>query len=274
MSGDLFEERMKELTIDEANLKNRNLAVGLAGQSLAMNQRDEPGIIEEQLSLEKQIETIDNLIQSNSLEYNPSKKCKEWVHPDITQDILNEDKIILSDFGVHRFRQVISGYLHKGLLLSNYTHEEIQLKMLDIVLDINDTIFQEYEKIFYRPSIERCEAWLNEEISEKLEIKKIAHSVLGLEMNEKVEKEKILKELEFELEKKVHVIREKLFKQKIKQFPLLLRIIQDNIHNCYARAEGGQERRSLRQHMQITETTGLNIPMQEKKGLLGRMGLK
>jgi len=45
-------------------------------------------------------------------------------------------------------------------------------------------------------------------------------------------------------------------KSKLKRFESLVRDIQDTIHSAYQRAYRGEERKTLRQHSQITENRG------------------
>jgi len=49
-------------------------------------------------------------------------------------------------------------------------------------------------------------------------------------------------------------IKEMYQKEKLKGFEHLMRTIQDTVHSAYLRAWNGQERRSLRQHMHISES--------------------
>lgn len=267
-SEEEYTKKMQELTTMQVKLQNEGLALSLASHS-GNSGFMQPGIIKEQLSLGEELEVIDHLIQSHTLEYDSKQNKEVWKAP------TDEDFIIFSDYGVHLFRQIISAYLNKNTLLSNYQPEIINTKMLDIATTINDEVLLSYEKIFYKPTIERCEKEITRDIDEKLKIKKMAMETLGLAYDEGMEKAKVIKEMEYQLEKRILNIRQKLFKDKLKKFSVILRLIQDIIHSTYNRAELGQERRSLRQHMQVTETTGgLNMPIPEKKGLLGRVGLK
>lgn len=263
-----YEEKMKTLLLEEQKYKNSNYALGLGQTSMQMN-KDDAGLIKEQLSLGEELETIDYLLRSYSLEYNPQTKRNEWKKPD------NEDFIIFSDYGVHLFRQIISAYLNKNTLLSNYEDKVIQTKMYDLSTEINDLILLSYEKIFLMPTIERCKQEIENDVSERLEIRTIACEFAGLEVDKSQERERIIKTIEYQLEKKIAEVRQRIFKQKLNRFSLILRFIQDIIHSTYNRAEGGQERASLRKHMQVSEVSGANpMPQNNKRGLLDRMGFK
>lgn len=271
IGNEVYEQRMKEIVLAQEQLKTQGYAQSLGSQQGNIM---DPNLMRQQLSLGEELETIDYLLQSYSLVYNPQTKKKEWVKPDVEQNILNEDQIILSDYGVHYFREKIAGYINKNTLLSNYDEDTILTKMLDIATTINDDIFLLYEKMFFIPTIQRCKMELEKEISERLLIRKIAYDTLGLNFSLPEEKKEVVKTLEYELEEKILKIRQRLFKAKIKRFTSLLRLIQDTIHSSYNRALGGQERRSITSHMTINETTGgFNMPVQENKSLLAKMGL-
>lgn len=267
---ELYEQRMKEILMAQEQLKTQGYAQAVSQQG---NPQD-VNLMKQQLSMGEELETLDYLLQSYSLVYNPQTKKKEWVKPDVDKDILNEDQIILSDYGIHYFREKIAGYINKNTLLSNYDEETILNKMYDITTTINDDIFLLYEKMFLIPSIERCKRELELEISNRLEIREIAYTTLGFTYDKEKEKEAVLRSMEYQLEEKIFKIRQRLFKAKLKRFNSLLRLIQDTIHSSYNRALGGQERRGLNSHMTITEANGgFNMPVQEKKSILSKIGL-
>ena len=58
-------------------------------------------------------------------------------------------------------------------------------------------------------------------------------------------------------------IKEQIIKDKLKLFEMLMREIQDIVHSAYNRAYGGQERKTLRQHIHISETMS---PNQQQRG--------
>ena len=58
---------------------------------------------------------------------------------------------------------------------------------------------------------------------------------------------------------------------KRKMYPMLVRQIQDIVHSTYLRAYGGKERESLRRHMHVSESQGLNPTSQNNQGGGSRM---
>lgn len=262
------EEEYQEAMMDRMKLEQQGLQFNLAHQNPQQDYND-TGIIKEQLSLGEELEIIDNLLESKELVYNPLTKAREWTKPK------DEDKIVLSDFGVFHFRQVISGYINKNKLLSNYEEETILDKMKDIATTINDDIFNMYEDIFFKPTTKWCFQQVKEQLEEEVEVKRLTHEIAKVPFNEAKYREEMLKELESKIEARIEEVRKESLKKKIKKMNFLIRFIQDAIHDTYNRAFQGQERRSLRQTMTVTEAKGGfsmgNMP--QKKNSLGWWGL-
>lgn len=234
-------------------------------------QEQEKSIISEQLNLGEELDRIDYLLRGYVIERNEKTGQSSWVKPE------DNNMIVLSNYGVHLIRNTIAWYLNKNTLLSNYDEKTIMNKMEDIANDLNDTIFMEYEKIFQYPMLEDCKKELQKRIENKTDIK-----IFGIELIRKEEatteekkeiEEKILKEIEPVIERELTKIKEQIIKNKLKRFLILIREVQDAIHSTYLRALGGQERRTLREHIHISENKGgIIIPGNRDEGnFLSRM---
>lgn len=241
---ELQEYFQKELQKSELQKAQMSLA------NQRMIPQPDPGIIKEQLDLGEELQRIDYLLRSWTLKTDPETGQSKWVQPD------NEDLIILTDYGVEYFREWIAWYVNKNTLLSNYEEETILDKMRDIAHRINDGIFEQYEKIFLYPSFERCARELKDRLERREKTRKFVYEMLGREVSDEEITKEIAKEMEPSIEKELAKVKQKLMKDKLKRFPDVLRKIQDTIHSAYLRALGGQERRSIRQNIQITETKG------------------
>jgi len=252
---ELNEYFQKEL--QKSELQKAQMSLGNQAQMIP---QADPGIIKEQLDLGDELKRIDFLLRSYSLVTDPNTGQSKWAKPD------NEDLIILTDYGVEYFREYIAWYINKNTLLSNYEEETILDKMRDIAHQINDGIFNQYEKIFLYPSFDRVTQELKDRIKRKEKTRKFVYEILGKEVSEEEITREILAEAEGNIEKELSKIRQKLMKDKLKRFPDILRKVQDTIHSAYLRALGGQERRSIRQNIQITETKGgFSMPDTENK---------
>lgn len=234
-------------------------------------QEQEKSIISEQLNLGEELDRIDYLLRGYTIERNEKTGQSSWVKP--TDNIM----IVLSDYGVHLIRNTIAWYLNKNTLLSNYDEKTIMNKMEDFSNDLNDTIFMEYEKVFQYPTLEDCKKELQKRIENKMDIK-----IFGIELIRKKEataeekkeiEEKILKEIEPVIERELAKIKEQIIKNKLKRFLIIMREVQDAVHSTYLRALGGQERRTLREHIHISENKGgVFLPSNKEDGnFLSRM---
>jgi hypothetical protein len=252
----------KELAKRQLQQMDQQIAIG---NSQMMDQHqlsdvESVSLVKEQLDLGKDIERIDKLLRGWTLVQ--TQQGEKWEEPK------NEDLIILSEQGIHYFRQILANYVHKGTMLSHYEQDDILQKMHDLANQINDDIFISYETLFKMPSVKRCTKELKKRIENKSEVKKFARELLGQPVNETEIKSQVMKEMEINLEIELTKIKDKLFNDKLKRFSSYLLWIEDLIHSTYQRAYNGAERRTLRQHMQITETTGaVGIP-EQKGGML------
>lgn len=249
----------RELNKRQVQLMDQQIAQGNS-QTMESNQistGENEGLVKEQLDMGKDIERIDKLLRGWHVVQTSSGE--KWEAP------TNEDLIILSDQGIHYFRQILANYVHKGTMLSAFEVEDVNQKMHDLANQINDDIFTSYELLFKMPSVERCKEELDKRLANKVKVKQFINELVGKNVEEEELKEEVLREMEWNLEIELGRIRDKLFNDKLKRFSSYLLWIEDIIHSTYQRAVGGQERRSLRQHMQITENVGA-IGMPEQKG--------
>jgi len=225
----------------EAQVNTANL--NASQQHMSIPEPD-TNLIREQLDLGPELKRIDYLLRSYTLVDG------KWVKP------TEENLIILSDYGVHIIREFISWYVNKNTLLSNYEEEMILDKMKDSATVLNELIFRNYEKIFLEPSFESCRKELMKRLEKKAEIKQFARTLVGQESNKEDIQKQLLSEIEDKIEGELDKIKKELRSDKLKRFSFILRVVQDTVHSAFNRAWNGQERRSLRQHMQITETKG------------------
>ena len=251
------EIRSTRVEADTEKIKNIQQEVMLASQDKSM--------IREQLDLGEELERIDYLLRGYALEKDSETGEVSWVKP------TNDDMIILSDYGVHLIRNTIAWYINKNTLLSNYDNDTILTKMEDFACDLNDTVFMEYEKVFQYPSLDDCKKILDARIENKKRLRIYALEVLGKKVSD-IDKEdieeNILKQLEPIIDKELDKIKQQIIKSKLKRFMLIIREIQDAVHSTYNRAFMGQERKTLREHIHISETKGDRFNQPQKIGIL------
>lgn len=223
--------------------------INSTSQSLQI-QDAERSMAKDQLDLSEELERIEHLLRGHVIEYDEATGNKRWVEPK------DNDMVVLSEYGIHLILNTITWYINKNTLLSNYDEQTILTKMEDFASDLADTIFMEYEKVFQYPSLEDCKKIFEGRIKYKTELRMFAGETAGIKMDEKKERDKIIKEVEETIEKELDKIKQQIIKSKLKRFLMLMRIIQDSVHSTYLRAYKGMERKTLREHIHITETMG------------------
>jgi hypothetical protein len=246
----MYENALRSATTsaEMEKVKNIQQEVMLASQDKSM--------IQQQLDLGDELERIDYLLRGYSIEKDKETGETIWKAPD------DEEMVILSPFGVHLIRNTIAWYVNKDTLLSNYDEDTILHKMEDFASDLNDTVFMEYEKVFQYPTLEDCKKIFDSRIENKKNIKIYAMELLGKKLDDKQKQEiedDILRKIEPVIEKELEKIKSQLMKNKLKRFMLLIRQVQDLVHSTYNRAYMGQERKTLREHIHISETKGGNL---------------
>lgn len=211
----------------------------------------EKNLIREQLSLDEELQIIENLLRGNI--YN--SKLNDWEQPKDTE------MIILTEHGVHLIMNTIMFYLNKNTLLSNYDEDLINRKMLDFATTLADVIFMESDLVFQQPSIDEAITKYEKQLKDKIENRVLTSKIRGTELNYEDVKKNILKDID--VEKAVAGIKDQMKKNKLKRFEIIIREVQDCVHSTYLRALNGQERRTLRQHIHISEVTGSNLSQQQ-----------
>jgi hypothetical protein len=231
-----------------------------------MEEQDK-GILREQLDLSEELERIEHLLKGEVLQKN-ADGSRDWVSPP------NEDLIVLSEEGVHLVLSTIQWYINKNTLLSNYDDDTILIKMQDFSHALNDALYMGYELYFEQPSFEACKKVIEKRIQRKIDIKQFSGEILGLEIDQKKERNKILAEMEGRLEEEIEKVKTQLMKNKLKRFELVMRVVQDAVHSTYLRAWKGQERRTLREHIQVTENKGGLTQPPRRRGIGEMFGWK
>lgn len=243
---DIIAARQAEIDLMQKQVSATDIQQDIQAFSL---DKQETNLVKEQLSLGHELMIIENLLRGKVLKHDENG-ISRWHDP------IDKDMIVLSEYGVHLIMNTILFYINKNTLLSNYDEETIDRKMEDFAIELSDTIFMEYEKVFMYPTFEECKEQLEKRIDKKKDLRMFANKLLDKEEPEEVIKKNIIKEMENRIDYEIEKISEQIMKNKLKRFSLLVRAIQDAVHSTYLRAYGGQERRTLRQRIHISEVSG------------------
>lgn len=233
-------------------------------QQDAFLEKEEKSMIKEQLDLSEQITRVDYLLKGYALQ--PDKEGNlVWTEP------ASEDMKVFSPYGIQLIMNTICFYLNQNTLLSNYSDEQISQKMLEFTKELIYSVYMNYTKVFKQPTTDECLAVIKERLAVKTKVSMYAYEMQGKKISEKEVYASKVKEIEKNIENEIDKVRQTLIKEKLKRFPLLVRVIQDTVHSTYQRAWNGQERASIRTHMSISENKS-NMPTLSKKmqgGLFG-----
>lgn len=240
-------------SLTEAQLKMEQAKLDNVRQDVMMQEIDK-GMISEQLDVSEILTNIYYLLKGWVLTRNDSTGSMRWTKP------TNNDMIVLSDHGVNYILGAVQWYVNKNTLLSNYEDEIILQKMEDFATTITDNVFMDYEHMFLFPTNKDCEDELNQRIKLKVDNKMFVERIkTGKEGDPIKIKQQIIDEMGERLNHEIEVIKQQKLKSKLKRFESIIRFVQDTVHSAYNRAWKGQERRTLREHIHISESKGNNL---------------
>lgn len=106
--------------------------------------RENTNLIEFQLELDNLLERIDHLLRGHILQFDKDGNIL-WKEPE------NESYKIFNEYGVQEILRVLSMYLNRNTILSNFDEETINFKVYDFSIELTDLIFSKYEEMFYTP---------------------------------------------------------------------------------------------------------------------------
>jgi len=222
----MLQQKLEQEQIANVTLQNSQ------SKMQGISSQDNANLISYQLELEKEIDRIKHLLSGHVMVSDRDGNTF-WSEP-------KDDRMkILSDYGVDQIMNLISFYINKNTLLSNYDEDTINWKIKDFGMELSDLIFCRYEAFFYYPK--------PEELYEQY-IPYVTNGTLSISA------EKLY-------EKCVQWSQEEL-KSKIRHYPMIILSLIDSVHSTYLRAYRGQERESLRKFMHVSQNTN-PMPMQQ-----------
>ena len=220
----------------------------------------EKGIIDIQLEVDSIKSDIYHLIRQD-IQKTKMDGTQEW------KELKDNKQRILSDWGVDRIMQIIHFYINKNTLLSNFSEEQINRLMLRFIRELNDLILLKYQVIFREPTFEECKKIILDKLDNRQKMRIFAMEII----EKKADKEEIKKELLYELEKTIDKEMEKTRneqrKEKLRDYGLIIAQLEIMVYSTLNRAFRGEERGSLRRHMNVSELIGTKpTPMDKEKG--------
>lgn len=119
----------------ESAMKQREQAI--INQTSAFKPGNNNDLVKWQLELDNILERIDHLLRGHKLKFKEGNLI--WTEPD------DDEEKIFNDYGVNEILRILSMYLNRNTILSNYTEEMIEFKVYDIGNEMSDLILNKYE---------------------------------------------------------------------------------------------------------------------------------
>lgn len=220
-----YNQAMQRQQADARNFASNTL---VSGQGLNQN------LIQWQLELDSILERVEHMLRGDKPRFINGSLI--FVSPE------NDEDRIFTDFGVSEIMRVLSMYLNRNTILSNYDEETINWKVLDFGNEIADLIYLKYEMMFSIPTYESC-----------------AKKILGIDVIKTNEGWVVQEGEEFLFVGQEHLNlinaeRRKQALEKRKLYPIIVRELVDCVHSAYLRALNGGERLSLHESRSVQQS--------------------
>lgn len=237
-----------EQELNEANRVKRQLS----NTQLSMfGMPSDENLIRWQLDFKEDLDRIYHLLKGTQIKED-DKGNMVYLEP--------EDEALkpFSEFGTQLIMNIMSFYLNRNLILSNYDEETINSRVHDFGIELIDLIFNRYEEMMMTTSFTKEFKKIYGIFPEELEDGRLAV------------KTKVNGEIQYQLLSvdMIHRVNSKLQEHllgKMKLYPMIVLEIVDNVNSAYNRALHGEEKKSLREARTVTQNEPLmkqqNIPM-------------
>lgn len=188
-----YEEQMKQLYEAYEQEKNQRQQYERSNASRYSGSNQNDDLIRWQLEVDNILERVEHLLRGDELKFDDEGNLS-W------RPATNANDVLLNEYGVQEVLRLLSMYLNRNTILSNYDEPTINDKVFDFGMELIDLVFMKYEQM-----------GLNDE-------------------------------------------------QKIKNYPMLNRVIVDVVHSAYLRALNGGERESLRESRHVSQNINPMMP--------------
>ena len=207
--------RELETQLEEQNGINKKLHS--AQMSLFGTANDE-NLIKWQLDLREDLERIYHLLRGDEIKED-EKGNTFYVPPQ------NDESKPFNEFGVQVIMNIMSFYLNRNTILSNYDTETINWKVYDFGLELSDLIFNRYEEMMMTTTFEK--EFKRIYSRNLIEYKNSSYGIL-VKVNGKKKMVPIS-------EKMVAIVNKRLDEHllgKMKMYPMIVRELVDSVHSA------------------------------------------
>jgi hypothetical protein len=223
-----YQNAMARQQSDARNFASNTL---VSGQGLNQN------LIQWQLELDSILERVEHMLRGDKPKFINGSLI--FISPE------NDEDRIFTDFGVSEIMRVLSMYLNRNTILSNYDEETINWKILDFGNEISDLIYLKYEMMFSIPTFETC--------AKKLLSVDVINTPEGYAVIMGEGEQGQLQLLGQEHIQKIKAEQKKQSLEKRKLYPIIVRELVDCVHSAYLRALNGGERLSLHESRSVSQ---------------------
>lgn len=241
----ITEEELEYQQQLEAQLREQaNLNRQLHGSQMSMfgGVTDE-NLIKWQLNLREDLDWIYHLLRGDVVKEDENGNVRFIEQTDDNLRPFNE-------FGIQLIMNIISFYINRNTILSNYSDEVIEWKVHDFALELTDLIFNRYEEMMMTTTFEKE--------FEKAFGGKLVRALNGricIELNNRIY---------FASDYMIDLIYRKIYEHllgKMKMYQMIVRAVVDSVHSSYLRAYREGERKSLREARTVTQHDSIGKPM-------------
>lgn len=133
-------------SFNQSNLAKQNDPRRLSPPSTIINKPDE-NLIKWQLELNDLLERSEHVLRGDKLTFKDGHTI--WIAPK------NEDDQILNNYAIQEVMRILSMYVNRNTILSNYSLEEIHLKVYDFGNELKDLFYMKYEAFGWKDNLEK-----------------------------------------------------------------------------------------------------------------------
>lgn len=248
---DQMEQELMIAKTDNARLIN--------SQSSPFSSPSEENLIRYQLDLKEDIDKIYHLLKGDIVSRD-DKDNIVYIEPD------NDDEKPFNEFGVKSIMNIMSFYLNRNTLLSNYDNDTIMWKVKDFGDNISDEILCKFKQYMLTTSFER--EFFKEYGYECFRLSthdkdKEMYAIKLIDSDNKL----FFMFLSEDVIEKINIRIYEHLERKVESYPMIIHKLTDTVHSAYLRALAGGERTSLREarlvHQNESIGNRMNMPMQQ-----------
>jgi hypothetical protein len=148
--------------LSESKKREKELGTALQTQMGLLGGEEHDNLIKFQLDLKEDMDRLYHLLKGDRIGYDDNGDIVYLPQED-------PDLIPFSEFGVQLIMNVMSFYLNRNTLLSNYDEKTINWKVYDVGIELSDLIFNKYE-VMMNTSPSKDPVEIKEHLREKIKL--------------------------------------------------------------------------------------------------------